>query len=205
MSIAIKISSQSNSKEKRCMTFSRVLDNLWVRNPRSSTMGFTLQPSLQAVKTGHFRLLYLDGEIHQITSSSSLQPTISTGNSRVCPELDIRTVWVILEQHAWKSPAEVPYWIRCCLTLKQEFIWFSLKEEKIIKAEEVVVTWGQCHRWQGLPTSLPETGNLSPKPWRKVIPKQISNGHNWIFPSLRMSCQQCFVLSSTTNVPRVLL
>lgn len=65
------------------MTFSRVLDNLWVRNPRFPGIGFTQQPSLQAVKAGHFRLLYLDGETHQITSSSnsSLQPTISWGNS----------------------------------------------------------------------------------------------------------------------------
>lgn len=133
------------------MTFSGVLDNLWVRNPRSPALGFTQQPSLQAVKTGYFRL-YLDGETHQIASSSnsSLQPTIRRGNSWFCSELDIKTVWVTLVQHAWKSPAEVPYQIRCCLTLKQELIWFSLKEGKVVKAEEVMGNWGQCHRWQGL-------------------------------------------------------
>lgn len=146
------------------MTFSRILDNLLVRNPRSSSTGFTQQPSLHAVKTGHFKLLYLDSEIHQITSNSGLQPTISRGNSQFWTELDIKTVWIILGQHAWKSPTEVPYQIRCCLILKQELIWFRLKERKVIKAEEVMGTWGQCHRWQGLPTSLLETGILSPKP-----------------------------------------
>lgn len=131
---------------------------------KSQTHNYRLarQPSLQAVKTGYFRLLYLDGEIHQITSNSRLQSTISRGNSQFCPELGIKTVWIILEQYARKTPAEVPYRIRCCLILKQEFIWFSLKERKVIKAEEVMGTWGQCHKWQGLPASLLETGNLFP-------------------------------------------
>lgn len=148
---------------KKCMTFTRVLDNLRVRNPRSPpALGFTQQPSLQAVKTGHFRILYLDGETYQITSSSnsSLQPTISRSNSWFCPELDIKTVWIILEQHAWKSPAEVPYWMLSHIKTGINLIKSQGKESHKSRGSNGI--WGQCHRWQGLyPTSILQTGNLS--------------------------------------------